>query len=58
MIPRSLAEDRLTVAAAQQEDKALQVVVPVANAEGGVAGKLFQRRCEAAGIARNTLGAL
>jgi hypothetical protein len=50
------AEERFSVAAAEQEDKALQVGVQVLEAIGGVAGELFQRGAEAGGVAGPAIG--
>ena len=45
----------LTVAAAEQEDEAVQVVAQVLDAVAGVADELLQRCAEAAGVAGQPL---
>lgn len=45
----------IAVAAAEQEDEAVDVVAQVLDAVGGVADKLFQRCAEAAGVAGQPL---
>jgi hypothetical protein len=46
---RSWAEELLTVAAAEQEDEAFQVLAQLGQAVGGVANELFQGCGEAGG---------
>ena len=54
---RREAEQGLAVAAAEQEDKALQVAAQLRDAVGGVADELFQRWAEAGGVAAQPLAA-
>jgi hypothetical protein len=50
------AEERLAVAAAEQEGEALQVVAELGDVRGGVAGELFQGGGEAGGVAGQPAG--
>ena len=46
----SWAKERLAVAAAEQEDKAVQVLAQLVDVIGGMADEFFQRCGEAAGV--------